>query len=206
MDKVGFFMPDVHVGNLILSYLRENNISQGYLAKLLNMPTSNLSRLLKRKSMNTRKLYNISDVLDHNFFYAFMNPEDIYEDDDRPMGLPEIGWEIEKRLDELGMNQTEFATKLNTTQSDDSRILKRDDIDTDKLVRISRVLEYNFFNYYYKDYNVVDFNTGVPVPFLKRYEELVIENERVKGKLLEIERERESLLEEIEKLKKQLCK
>ena len=96
MDKTGFVMPDVHVGELILKYLNDNNISQGYLAKRIDMPASNLSRLLKKKSMNTRKLYIISYELDHNFFEAFMRPEDIYENDDRPMGWPIIGEKNEK--------------------------------------------------------------------------------------------------------------
>lgn len=180
MDKTGFIMPDVHVGELILKYLNDNNISQGYLAKRIDMPASNLSRLLKKKSMNTRKLYLISYELDHNFFEAFMRPEDIYENDDRPMGCPIIGELIEKRMKEINMNQTEFAAKLETTQSDISRILKRKDMETEKLSRISTILDYNFFRDYYKDSNVVDFETGAPIDFLKRYEELVIENERLK--------------------------
>ena len=199
MEKVGIDIPDIHIGELILKYLRDNNISQGYLAKQIDMPTSNLSRLLKRKSMETQKLFLISFALDHNFFEAFIMPDDIDENDNRPMGVPELGALIEKRMKEINMNQTEFAAKLNTTQSDVSRILKRQSIDTDKLARISRVLGYNFFRDFYKDSNVVDFETGVPFDFLKRYEELVIENENLRKKLKDAEAEIDRLKQILKK-------
>lgn len=190
-------MPDIHVGELILKYLRDNDISQGFLAKKINMPTSNLSRLLKKKSISTKYLSKISFELDHNFYEAFMRPEDKYENDDRPMGAPIIGDIIDIRLKELGMSQAEFAVKLNTTPSDVSRILKRQDLDTDKLTKISCILKYNFFRDFYKDNSIVDYVTGAPIDFLKRYEELVIENEHLRGKLMDAEAE-------IERMKKLL--
>lgn len=70
---------DVHVGNLILEYLKENRITQAELARKLQLDTSYLHRLLVRKSMETDRLVEICAALDHNFFPIFCNDVAAYE-------------------------------------------------------------------------------------------------------------------------------
>ncbi len=61
-------VPDIHIGNEILRYLKDSGKTQAFLARGLNMPTSNLARILKRKSMETDRLFQICLSLDYNFF------------------------------------------------------------------------------------------------------------------------------------------
>lgn len=59
-----------------------------------------------------------------------------------------IGKIIRQRLEETGMNKSEFARRINTTPQNIYGIFKRKSIDTDLLKEISSVLEYDFFQYY----------------------------------------------------------
>ncbi len=56
-----------------------------------------------------------------------------------------IGKAIKKRLDELEMKKTEFGRLIDTPQQHVNRIFDRDTIETKKLVRICKALDYNFF-------------------------------------------------------------
>lgn len=59
-----------------------------------------------------------------------------------------IGQEIKKRLDELEMTKTEFGRLIDTPQQHVNRIFNRDTIDTGKLIKICRALDFNFFALY----------------------------------------------------------
>ncbi len=59
-----------------------------------------------------------------------------------------IGVEIKKRLDEIGMTKTEFGRLIDTPQQHVNRIFTRETIDTGKLVKICRALDFNFFALY----------------------------------------------------------
>lgn len=59
-----------------------------------------------------------------------------------------IGKIIRQRLEETGMNKSEFARRINTTPQNIYGIFKRKSLDTDLLKEISQVLEYDFFQYY----------------------------------------------------------
>lgn len=56
-----------------------------------------------------------------------------------------IGQAIKKRLDELKMTKTEFGRLIGVPQQHVNRIFDRDTIETKKLVRICRALDFNFF-------------------------------------------------------------
>ena len=56
-----------------------------------------------------------------------------------------IGQAIKKRLEELDMKKTEFGRLIDTPQQHVNRIFDRDTIETKKLVRICKALDYNFF-------------------------------------------------------------
>ncbi|MBD5320027.1 MAG: helix-turn-helix domain-containing protein [Bacteroides sp.] len=59
-----------------------------------------------------------------------------------------IGQEIKKRLDEMEMTKTEFGRLIDTPQQHVNRIFNRDTIDTGKLIKICRALDFNFFALY----------------------------------------------------------
>ncbi len=142
-------VPDIHIGNEILRYLKDSGKTQAFLARGLNMPTSNLARILKRKSMETDRLFQICLSLDYNFFSIYGNEPDLAED--FSLALPNIGALVEMQLIKKKMQRSEFAESLGIKPSDVSRILKRTSFDTDKLVKISQILNHNFFCEFYHE-------------------------------------------------------
>ena len=148
-------MPDVHVGNMILDYLNKNRITQAELARGLKLDSSYLHRLLVKKSMETDRLLEICYALSYNFFPAFCN-------------------------DTKAFTQAEFANKLGVSQSEVSRLLRKTSFETDKLTLISRLLGYNFFQDFYSEIpnSKEDEFERLHAYTMKRYEELVIENDR----------------------------
>ena len=100
-------LQDIHVGNAIIRHLKEIGEKQSYLARLLDMPTSNLTRILKRNSMETHRLFEICMKLDYNFFALFGNDTDLLER--YSLGEPEIGLCIERQLNKLGMLRADFV-------------------------------------------------------------------------------------------------
>ena len=78
------------------------------------------------------------------------------------------------------MTQAEFANKLGFSQSEVSRLLRKTSFETDKLTLISRLLGYNFFQDFYSEIpnSKEDEFERLHAYTMKRYEELVIENDR----------------------------
>jgi len=60
-----------------------------------------------------------------------------------------IGKLIQKRLKERGMSNAEFARRINTHIRNVYDIFSRKSIDTDLLITIGSVLDYDFFRYYF---------------------------------------------------------
>jgi len=65
-----------------------------------------------------------------------------------------IGKEIELRYKESGIKLSEFARRLNTSPRNVYAIFERPDIKTDLLLKISEVLNFNFFSLYSSDNQV----------------------------------------------------
>lgn len=59
-----------------------------------------------------------------------------------------IGLMIASRINQLRMTKSAFGRKIGIPQSNVNRILERADINTEKLIQISEVLDYNFFELY----------------------------------------------------------
>lgn len=62
-----------------------------------------------------------------------------------------IGLEIEKIINYQGISRAEFGRRCDIAQPNVKRILERGCIDTDKLVRVSEALDYNFFRLWVDD-------------------------------------------------------
>lgn len=56
-----------------------------------------------------------------------------------------IGKAIKERLEEIKMTKTEFGRLIGVPQQHVNRIFERDTIETKKLMRICRALDFNFF-------------------------------------------------------------
>ncbi|MGL4596729.1 MAG: hypothetical protein ACRCYO_04325 [Bacteroidia bacterium] len=59
-----------------------------------------------------------------------------------------IGKVIRNRIESSGMNKSEFARRINSTPQNVYSIFKRKSLDTEMLHEISRVLDFDFFQYY----------------------------------------------------------
>lgn len=59
-----------------------------------------------------------------------------------------IGLAIDKRREELNMSKSEFGRLLKVPQQHVNRIFEKESIDTAKLIKICRVLDFNFFALY----------------------------------------------------------
>lgn len=63
---------------------------------------------------------------------------------------PHIGLAIQKRVEELDLSKSEFGRRIGVPQQHINRIFEREAIDTAKLIRISKALDFNFFALYCK--------------------------------------------------------
>lgn len=64
------------------------------------------------------------------------------------MEVVEIGQKIKQVFDSRNMKLTEFADELGTVRQNVYRIFKKRHVDTGLLLKISQVLDHNFFQYY----------------------------------------------------------
>ena len=146
MDIMDSFATDLHIGSIIEDRIEKLGISKAEFSRKLQMPQSNASRFLKKKSINTTKLQAISMKLNYNFFEEFCGREDQDAGTaNREWPIVNIGSAIESYLKEIKMTQIEFAELLGVKQPEISRLLKRSDIETERLAFISKVLKHNFF-------------------------------------------------------------
>lgn len=58
----------IHIGENIQSVMNEKGMNKATLARLLDVKPQSVDYLLKRKSIDTDTLYNVSLVLDFDFF------------------------------------------------------------------------------------------------------------------------------------------
>jgi transcriptional regulator with XRE-family HTH domain len=102
------------------------------------------------------------------------------------MSRIEIGQKIKEVFDSRHMKLTDFADELGTVRQNVYRIFRKRHLDTELLIRISQVLDHNFFQYY----------SGAPEENLKQ--------EEMKRLSLEAEYQRqlESSKKEIDYLRK----
>lgn len=77
------------------------------------------------------------------------------------MGPVEIGQKIKEVFDSRQMKLTDFADELGTVRQNVYRIFRKRHLDTGLLLKISQVLQHNFFQYYIeKPEDVVDGNVN----------------------------------------------
>lgn len=192
MDSVILNIPDIHVGNMIIDYLKSHDRTQSYLARVLEMNVANLNKILKKKSMETERLFEISMKLDYNFFAVFGNDLNLADSGTYKITMPELGLHIERRMRDLRMTQAEFEEKTGIRRSDVNRILKKVSFDTDKLRVISDALNYNFFKDFYSakdDPMAEQQNEQSNMGMILRLEELAGENRLQKQEIENLKKE-----------------
>lgn len=68
----------------------------------------------------------------------------------------DIGQKIKEVFDRQNMKLTDFADELGTVRQNVYRIFKKRHLDTGLLLKISQVLNHNFFQYYVTDTDTLD--------------------------------------------------
>lgn len=85
---------DIHLGESILEIMAQRGITKARLARLLDIKPQSVNYLLKRKSIDTDTLYNVSIVLDHDFSKLFSlhqpEPEPEVKEVAQPKGKVQI--------------------------------------------------------------------------------------------------------------------
>lgn len=71
-----------------------------------------------------------------------------------------IGLIIEQKLNELNISKSELARRIGIPNQNVNRILEKSSIDTDKLIKISKALDYNFFQEFISTDNDTDKTDG----------------------------------------------
>jgi len=62
----------MHIGELITLKLKEKDLPEAWLARKIGMDPSNFHKKLKKKSIDTDLLQDISNVLDCTFFLYYI--------------------------------------------------------------------------------------------------------------------------------------
>lgn len=104
--------------------------------------------------------------------------------------MQNIGEIIKIKIKEKGIPISEFARKINTNRNNVYNIFRRESIDTFLLIKISKVLECNLFDYFSNTIENNNFVAEKKIPYYKK--------EDVKNEV-------EVLLKEIEYLKQTIA-
>jgi len=104
-----------------------------------------------------------------------------------------IGKLIQKRLKERGMSNAEFARRINTHIRNVYDIFNRKSIDTDLLIAIGEVLDYDFFSHYSKTISKSDLKIDDPLTGYEKESEFL----KIQEKLNELKGENEQLKERL---------
>lgn len=148
-------MKKIHVGEALRAWCKRNNLTRQKLADLVELPKSNIDRVFSKPSIETSKLADFSRRLNHNFFAEFWSDRS-YDDLKKENGFMEtppeslnIGTSIWSYMLGNHIPQNKLATALGVTHPVVSKLLKKESIDTEKLVDISNFLNRDFFVEFY---------------------------------------------------------
>lgn len=66
---------NIHIGNLVKNYVKENHINSAELARKIGKTRQNIYDLYKRDDIEVKLLLAISDALGHNFINDICTPQ-----------------------------------------------------------------------------------------------------------------------------------
>jgi transcriptional regulator with XRE-family HTH domain len=116
-----------------------------------------------------------------------------------------IGEKIEEIFKKSGLKGTEFAALINKDRQVIYNIFKRENIGSTDLKKISKVLDYNFFTYYSREFLGIDFVHEPPDNYSKQLDliaSLGLDLQAANRRIDEIE-EKYELLQKLNKLQEE---
>jgi len=144
----------IPIGNLIFHELKEQKRSIAWLAKNVHYSHHTMCDILKRDHLNINLLLSISKELKYDFFAhysAFLDEQNLFIVRETNIAREEeiaIGDQICQKLKEQERSIAWLAKKVHYNYSTLYKILKQNHLDTDLLVHISDILQYDFFAHY----------------------------------------------------------
>ena len=180
---------DIHIGDRIRRSIKSNDITRGHFAELLGVSESKVDRILQNRTIETSLLYDISKKLGINFFSWYCsdwNPEDSGD----TLYYYHVGKAIELYMKSISLSQADLAEKMGMQQAGISKMLKKNSIDTGKLVDLCYIFNHNFFEDFYNNPKVILQDKTLKYDILlEKYNALLIENEQLKTKILDLEKQ-----------------
>lgn len=188
MDN-NIIISDINVGEALRKWLKVHNITRQQFADAMGMYTSKVGRILSSPNIDTEELFRISKVLQVNFFEMFWS-DTVIDEFGNTLQSIHIGQTIDKVLKGSDITQAKLAELIGVHQTDITRLIKKQSIDSGKLTTISRVLNHNFFLDFYG--NIEETATDLAVKagyYMGKYNKLLIDYERINRELLDSQAE-----------------
>lgn len=192
MDN-NIIISDINVGEALRKWLKVHNITRQQFADAMGMYTSKVGRILSSPTIDTEELFRISKVLQVNFFEIFWS-DTVIDEFGNTLQSIHIGQAIDKVLKGSDITQAKLAELIGVHQTDITRLIKKQSIDSGKLTTISRVLNHNFFLDFYG--NIEETATDLAVKagyYMGKYNKLLIDYERINRELLDSQAEVDKL-------------
>jgi transcriptional regulator with XRE-family HTH domain len=197
-------IPDINVGEALRRWLKVHNITRQQFADAMGMYTSKVGRILSSPTIDTEELLQISKVLQVNFFEMFWS-DTVIDEFGNTLQSVHIGQAIDKSLKNSDITQAKLAELIGVHQTDITRLIKKQSIDSGKLTAISRVLNHNFFLDFYG--NIEETATDLAIKagyYMGKYNKLLVDYERINRQLSDSQTEAEQLKKEVTKLRSEI--
>ena len=184
---------DLNIGDVIRNYLKTHHITQHQFAEDIGLSKSKVDRLFQSRTIDTSLLVVISKALKYNFFALYAG--DARNDNNcETIENIHIGKLIELKLKESNLSQAQLAERLKMNQPVVSKLIKKESVDTGRLVELCHVFDYNFFqDYYYRPNRLIDEERKKYIALLEKYNALLNENARLKAEIYDLKTEIEKL-------------
>ncbi len=114
-------MVELHIGEIIEERLKEVGMTKSEFARRINRARQNINDILRRKSVDTDLLFEISKALSYNFFKVYdLELRSMEESSDKVIKEPSSGYssqedQLQECKDELSEAQKEitYLKKIN---------------------------------------------------------------------------------------------
>ncbi len=124
---------NVNIGLAIEQRVNELGISKSELARRLGIAQQNVNKVVfSKESLDTAKLMEISKALDYNFF-------ELYANSIRKTSLID-SVKLQSFINEQGLGNTEFASKLGITCSELANIFNGGDLSLSMVEKMASIL------------------------------------------------------------------
>jgi len=149
----------INIGKLIITKINENGQKQKYLAEKMQCSESEISRICQNEDIDTKKLILLCIYLECNFFDVYTEYIDRQIPKENSLSLSHIykfittekihiGKLIKTIKKERKITSAAMANKIGCCEKNIYRLYKRENIDTNLLIIISKHLKFNFFEIY----------------------------------------------------------